>query len=316
MDPVHRVFELRGVGARRGQHDHRLAAELAAELHELVRAEAVVVGIATPDRVGVEFARHGRADAILPFVDRRIRTARPADERRPQALQGGPQVRPDLPVGARVGPHERDEIDQRTAAAGRDDFHHSFPLGGRRSELEPSLLPTRTRGRQRQLGQHAPGGAGHAKAEAQRPRAGIDPGGAVVGDARLEVNAALPEARRSLVRREAHALLALFEFDRDQLDGAALGKRFPVVLEIPAFEALPADLLGVESVHRGMVDFLEELPVEALVNFPFDPIRVDEQHRHAGFGRVAGGRSSGQGKDENEGKGAGGRHGSDRLQLG
>ena len=99
VHPVERVLELRGVGAGRGQDDHRRRPELPAELQELVRAEAVVVGVSAPDRVRVVLAGDRGTDAVLPLVDRGVRAARPADERRRQSLQRGQQVRAQLAAG-------------------------------------------------------------------------------------------------------------------------------------------------------------------------------------------------------------------------
>ena len=56
-DPVHRVVDLLGLGAGAGEHDERLGVELAAEAEELIGAEAVVVGVAAPEGVGMVAAR-------------------------------------------------------------------------------------------------------------------------------------------------------------------------------------------------------------------------------------------------------------------
>ena len=99
VHPLQRVLELRGVRAGGGQDDHRRRPELPAELQELVRAEAVVVGVSAPDRVRVVLAGDRGTDAVLPLVDRGVRAAWPADERRRQSLERGQQVGAQLAAG-------------------------------------------------------------------------------------------------------------------------------------------------------------------------------------------------------------------------
>ena len=64
----------------------------------------------------------------------------------------------------------------------------------------------------------------------------------------------------------------------------------PVVREVLAFEALAADLLGVQAVDDRVVDLLEKVAVDALVDRPRDAIGIDQQH---GDTRVGGGCSRG-----------------------
>ena len=101
----------------RGQDDHRLGAQLPAEFQEFVGAEAVVVGVSAPDRVRVVLAGDRGTDAVLPLVDRRVRAAGPADERRRQSLQRVQQVRAQLAAGACARAHQRDEIHEHGTRA-------------------------------------------------------------------------------------------------------------------------------------------------------------------------------------------------------
>ena len=64
----------------------------------------------------------------------------------------------------------------------------------------------------------------------------------------------------------------------------------PVVREVLAFEALAADLLGVQAVDDRVVDLLEKVAVDALVDRPRDAVGIDQQH---GDARVGGGCSRG-----------------------
>ena len=67
--------------------DVGFAADLAAQFHELVRAEAVVLHYAAPVRVHHALAGFLRADAVLPVVFIRKAAARPAQHRHADFLQ-------------------------------------------------------------------------------------------------------------------------------------------------------------------------------------------------------------------------------------
>ena len=175
VHPLERVLELCRVRAGRGQDDHRRGPELPAELQELVRAEAVVVGVSAPDRVRVVLAGDRGTDAVLPLVDRGVRTAWPADERRRQSLERGQQIRAQLAAVACAGPHERNEIHEHGARPRRDELERRLPIGGRARELEVDLLPSRTVGLQRPLRELTSGRAQDAQAHGQRAPLGIEP---------------------------------------------------------------------------------------------------------------------------------------------
>ena len=70
----------------------------------------------------------------------------------------------------------------------------------------------------------------------------------------------------------------------------------PVVGEVFAFEALAADLFGVEAVDDGVVDVFEELAVDAFVDGAFDAVGIDEEDGYAGISGHGG--LGGEGKDE------------------
>ena len=57
VTPVHRIIDLVGLAAGRGQYDERLGIELAAETEKLIRAESVIVRVAAPEGVGMVATR-------------------------------------------------------------------------------------------------------------------------------------------------------------------------------------------------------------------------------------------------------------------
>ena len=69
-----------------GEDDERLGSRVCGKARELVGAEAVVVGVAAPERVGVIAARGIGADAFFPLVGGGEGAAGPADE-------GGAKIR-------------------------------------------------------------------------------------------------------------------------------------------------------------------------------------------------------------------------------
>ena len=85
-------------------------------------------------------------------------------------------------------------------------------------------------------------------------------------------------------------MLAPLELRCHQSGLAIFAEGRPVVREVLAFEALAADLLGVEAVDDRVVDLLEKVSVDALVDRPRDAIGIDQQH---GDTRVGGGCSRG-----------------------
>src|SRR5207248_2615760 len=95
-----------------GEDDQRLGIDLPAELEKFVGAEAVVIGVATPNSVGVHFAFDGGADAVFPFIDRSEGTAGPANKSRMEVANGIAEIGAELAVCAGVGGHQGDEIDE------------------------------------------------------------------------------------------------------------------------------------------------------------------------------------------------------------
>ena len=87
-------------------------------------------------------------------------------------------------------------------------------------------------------------------------------------------------------------MLAPLELRCHQSGLAIFAEGRPVVREVLAFEALAADLLGVQSVDDRVVDLLEKLAVDALVDRPRDAIGIDQQH---GDTRVGGHRQLAEG---------------------
>ncbi|MFN8095842.1 MAG: hypothetical protein U0599_27085 [Vicinamibacteria bacterium] len=185
---------------------------------------------------------------------------------------------------ARIGAHERDEVQEHGARAGGDELERRLPIGDGAREREGHLLPAAAAGLQPHLGELAPVLAHDAQAERRRPSLGTEPQRAVVALSRLDVEPALAYAGRAAPRGEPHAVLSPLEHRGDERRLAALAEGRPVVGEVLPFEALPADLLGVEPVDDRVVDLLEELAVEAFVDLSRDAIGVDQQHGHSGFG--------------------------------
>src|SRR5262245_35347584 len=141
MDPVHRVFELRGGGVGGGEADQGVSVELAAEFEEFVGAEAVVVGVAAPDDVGVHGAGIGGADAVLPFVFGGEGAAGPADEGGTEDLEGIEQVGAELAGGADVGAHHGDEVDEGRADTCSGDLYGGLLVANGAVEFEGDFLP-------------------------------------------------------------------------------------------------------------------------------------------------------------------------------
>src|SRR5579859_4187485 len=76
---------------------------------------------------------------------------------------------------------------------------------------------------------------------------------------------------------EAHAFRAILELYVRNLDFAAVRVRFPIRLEIFALKAGAANLFGKEPILYGMVDMFEKMPVDPLIDWGRDPVRVDQQ---------------------------------------
>ena len=122
VDPIHGVFELSGAGVGGREDDEGLSVNLPAELKEFVGAEAVVIGVAAPNGVGVHFALDVGPDAVFPLVDRGEGTAGPADKCGMEFADGVAKVGAELAMGAGVGGHEGDEIDEGATRTGDEDF--------------------------------------------------------------------------------------------------------------------------------------------------------------------------------------------------
>ena len=185
VDPVQRVLDRFGVRGRGGQDDHRLGVQLAAELHELVRAEPVVIRVPSPDDVRVVLSRHLRADAIPPLVRRRERAAGPADEGGPEVSEGLHEIGAQHSVPTGGGPHHREEVQQDGAVTLGDDLDRRLGVGDWACEGVADLLPVRTGGLERRGCQGLAAGASQHETHLHRSPLAFEPRRPVVGVALL-----------------------------------------------------------------------------------------------------------------------------------
>ena len=117
-------------------------------------------------------------------------------------------------------------------------------------------------------------GALDEKRQMRRSRLAFQPERTLVLHSAVEEDAALPDALRGRLRRWRRTLLrAILEIDVRNLDFAAVRERFPICLEIFAFESGAANLFGKQPVLHGMIDVLEKLPVDPLIDGSRDPDR-------------------------------------------
>ena len=137
----------------------RLGADLPAELEEFVGAEAVVVGVAAPNGVGVIFAVDGGADAVFPLVDRGEGAAGPADKGGMRSPMASTKVGAEFAGAAGVGGHEGDEIDEGGAGTRWRGFRveHWGSVAGTSNLKGTSCQPLRLVGR-RDAGEDFAGG--------------------------------------------------------------------------------------------------------------------------------------------------------------
>jgi hypothetical protein len=137
----------------------------------------------------------------------------------------------------------------------------------------------------------------------------LDPERAVILLPRFDEKATLPDPGAATLDVQAHALFPILEIGGCDLHSAAIRERFPVGLEVLAFEPAAANLFGEQPIFHRMVDVLQELAVDPLVNGSRDSFRIDEQDCDPRLPRCRGGfRNQRARHDERQGAGGGGRH--------
>src|ERR1700759_1956556 len=111
----------------------------------------------------------------------------------------------------------------------------------------------------------------------------LDPKRAFVFGIGLKKDAALPDTCISSINTQTDAFLAILKVEFGNFDLAMLRDRFPIGLEVRAFETCATDLFGEETIFDRVIDVFQELAVDAFVDGYGRSVHIHHEYGNVGF---------------------------------